>query len=429
MRKFSDKFNKYLGSDDKTLSRMADDMGPFRGIMGYRKQYVPTGEIIADVQNCNTVTNLSKSTVIRLLGLGTTPWNSVALNPYELGIARMRFGNNTRTVPEAERKYLYYDIEENSRFDVATLSGVGVGGDISKATYGSGFSFDGIPASVTKRNIQASDGFIKLEASGSTGAQHQYKTFAVFAGARPPAHYSLKIEFMSGGAIKETVFFNSAHNWLGTGLKVMNIPYVRAASGSPATKIVTKSGNSPITYRGADSSVLNWDIDPYATPPGATMLFYDYTDGNKGTWKLLIDEYNSAAYETIKISWVPGKHNVINNIIPRLGVNKGVGANMADRYTAANGDSYSVVSTREYRDCDIDFIDDYSVTFAINMTANDGNGNASSEQNQMLNYTQGYLFNGRDEMFSCVQLSGDKAFEKNSKFAYYITWQILAPIN
>lgn len=178
-------------------------------------------------------------------------------------------------------------------------------------------------------------------------------------------------------------------------------------------------------FRG--DAALEWNIDPYATSrPGATMLYYDAQDS---TWKILVDEHNAASYETMRVSFMRGKHNVINNVVPKVGVNKGFGTSVADRYSSTSGDAYNVVATREYRDCDTDFIDDFSVMFAINMTASDGNGNASAEQNQSLLYTQGYLFNGRGEMFANIQLSPDNAFEKNSKFAYYITWQLLAPIN
>ena len=108
------------------------------------------------------------------------------------------------------------------------------------------------------------------------------------------------------------------------------------------------------------------------------------------------------------------------------GYNDGEGTSELDRYQG-NTDWYPIVGTLEYRDADDDFIDDYSVTFSVNMTGPYGNGDTDVNLNEYIRYTEAFLYNGLDEMFSVVSLPNP--FDKNEASAYYISWTILSPIN
>jgi hypothetical protein len=155
-------------------------------------------------------------------------------------------------------------------------------------------------------------------------------------------------------------------------------------------------------------------------------LFYDYTTNNTG-WKLKVDEVTTTTgrFDKIVMYYEIGGKNVVNSIIPKEGYNAGVGTTLLERFQGYS-DFYNTLSDIEYKDASADFIDDYSCTFNVNMTGQYGNGQASSALNEYINYSEAFLFNGLDEMFSIVYLPS--SFAKNDTSAFLISWTILAPI-
>jgi hypothetical protein len=59
------------------------------------------------------------------------------------------------------------------------------------------------------------------------------------------------------------------------------------------------------------------------------------------------------------------------------------------------------------------------------MSSNCGNGETTALDN--IQYTEAFLFDAVDNMFSIVYLPS--SFDKNSESAFLISWTILAPIS
>jgi hypothetical protein len=125
--------------------------------------------------------------------------------------------------------------------------------------------------------------------------------------------------------------------------------------------------------------------------------------------------------------------------VPRTGVNSGSPSN---RFTSE--DYYSMVSS-VYDSSPTDFIDDYSVIFSSIMNVDQGNGQAGN--NLPVIYTEAYLFNDLDDLFSSItyplfpigvdneynssnitDLNASRAFIKTSNDAYLFQWTIKALI-
>ncbi len=399
-------------------AKLADDLDKMRGVVTIQPYNPQTGELFDKVVLKNTLVNQSKTNLIRLISQGQSPWTGV-INPANLKIGKMRFGNSTGYQPN---KLYYYKITEASTricTPLATTDGrLYAGGKANAATCPFGNNI----TPVTIQNISA---------TAFVAGPNATKIFTIRSGSLPPSHGTFKVQLVdttqNPEIIRETIYFDSV-----TPLVNPVYPYTRKSSGNYPTRLVCNRINNinqpvctPAAGRGDTTGAI--DINP-ASPGINTKLFYDYTLSSAG-WKLLLEEIATPpSWNTLRVTYEVGKFNIINSIVPKTGYNEGQGLDVTSRYipSGGGGDFYSVLSNIEYRDCDSDFIDDYSVTFSINMSGDYGNGATISTD--YIKYTEAFLFNNDDEIFSSIYLD-DKFFQKNSSLAYYISWTILAPID
>lgn len=405
-------------------TKLADDMGPLVGKISVTRYDPITGQKFETTNQKNMLVNQSKSTLIRLISQGQSLWLGTIV-PADYAITRMRFGNN-RSNPAPSRLY-YYDINELSSRRSTPVAQIG------SKQFAGGLS--------TQATIEPVGTISKQVTTHTTGVGGTYKyeipycmdANVVSGRANPPSHGTLVVNIYNGALLIETLYFGS---------ETLDSDYVytRSSNGIAPTKITTYGSYDAVTMPAARTSdglgnMINTNITLVNTN---TRLIYDYTTGSSG-WKLLLDLVTPASptFTHILVVYEMGKYNVINSIVPVTGYNadivtqnNNVWANMmaaAPNRFQLNNDYYTIMGSPEYRDCGEDFIDDFSVTFGVNMTGQYGNGNTDATNNEFIKYKEAFLFNRKDEMFSAVYL--DNSFDKNSDSAYYISWTILAPVN
>jgi len=391
-------------------SMLVEDMGPLKGFVQWHQIDEKTGRILKSSGKQNALVNQSKTNLIRLISQGTSPWAG-ALSPAQLRISKMRFGNaNTFSTPS---KFYYYNLGETSTRANIPYNSFAPGGNRDDADG----QYPGAATTFFERlNSLGTNGYTL-----GTGGE---KIYTIHSVNRPPSQGTFKIEFLKESVLVETLYFGNASG------ETFTYPYTRKPDGNPPTKIISESANESSKVCTPSHSVRP-DADfviTYSSPETNSRLYYDYANT---AWKYVSYENASAEplYTTIKFTYDIGKHNVINSIIPRNGYNAGVGVTANTRFVNTTfGDFYPIsTSSVEYRDCADDFIDDYSATFSVVMSGQYGNGNIIGVEK--LTYTEAFLFNELDEMFSAVYLDSSHRFEKNSLTAFYISWTILAPIN
>lgn len=413
--------------------KLADDVGNLKGVFSYTPYDPITGQRFDKVTINNLLVNTSKSNIIRLISQGQSPWIG-QIDPAELKISRMRFGNNNiiaTNYPFPNKLHYYDPLEISSR----------VSTPLPQAGEGAALRFAG---GLSTQDYVGADGLgTSRYASSNTNpavyspALNGCKKWPVTSitqdvigqtkSANPPSHGTLQVKFYNSNVLIETLQFGV---FPGTDSTV----YTKRADGIPPVKIISESAN---VYISTPETRQHIDGKYVATPNSTqtnTRLIYDYTVGSRG-WKLVLDEVASpAAYDRIDFTFEIGKHNIINSIVPRLGYNQELPlANYATMTAATanrfqgNQDWYPVLSAPEYRDAEADYIDDFSVTFGVNMSGQYGNGDATQLSGTYIRYKEAFLFNGRDDLFSAVYLP--TAMDKNNGQAFYISWTILAPIS
>jgi|GEM_PF-4903142 len=412
---FNKIWNKHLRKGTNP-SKLADDLGQLRGEFKWMQYDPVTQAIIRESQKQNTLVNQSKTNLIRLISQSQSPWIG-AIDPTDLRIQRMRFGNDSGQ--GTPTRYNYYKITEPSTRPNEPIDSIFAGGKSGAASIsGYGETTDTFDNADTTGYTEGPDG-----SQGFPTKIYNFKTIGSFGEeyVHPPSHDTLIVEFYIGGVsgtLVETLEFSD-----GAGGEV----YTRSREGIAPKYITTEVGQQAVctpTGRTPGDKVEITDVNRDAC---GTRLYYDYTTGSEG-WKFKLEEVaeSPARFDTIKMTYEIGKYNVINSIVPKTGYNSGSGFSESERYQGYI-DWYSIISGSEYRDAEDDFIDDYSVTFSINMTGPYGNGQTSSASNEFIKYTEAFLFNGLDEMFSAVRLVDN--FDKNDTSAFYISWTILAPLN
>lgn len=400
---------------EKDFGKLVDDLGAFRGLFSYKKYDPLTGKILMESEKINTLTNQSKSNLIRLISQGVSPWRG-EIDPSLYKIQRMRFGNAAQYTSPIRLNY--YKLDEISTRSNIPLKQPGAlvtsfaGGKKSQTT---------IPGA-----SKTTDVILDAYESNWTPGPNTTKVYEIATLAdseetyiNPPSHSTLVVKLYKENTLVEQLYF---------GGDIEDEPvYTRANAGVPPVRIV--SVGDPIVTPNEGGSGRDLTIDETNADECGTRLFYDYTTGATG-WKLRIEEIDpelpEAPYDEIRIEYEIGKYNVINSVVPKLGYNDGSGLTELNRYQG-NSDWYPVIGALEYRDGDDDFIDDFSVTFSVNMTGPQGNGDTNVNLSEYIRYTEAFLFNGLDDMFSIVYLP--TPFDKNSGSAFYISWTILAPIN
>lgn len=406
--------------------KLADDMGPMRGIV-HIKEYDPaTGLIIKDHGQHNSLVNQSKSNLIRLISQGQSPWLG-AIDPTQLKISKMRFGNNNPT--DDLSPLLYYDISEPTYRGNIPIDPGGTGPHYPGGNSGQ----DAITYeanSLVSNKIDSSNGQLigtNIYAFNILGANNELLT------TNPPAHDTLCVTLYVGsapGTVRERIWFYDP-----TGSAEF-MTYPRAAlkpykvetysAGNVESDAIVATGGASWASRVPNPDPLLADWYQFFFLPATTSSTYLYYDYVTSCWRLQLENLASRTYTYVQFDYKRGTKNVINSIVPRLGNNKGLGTTLTSRYTNSSaGDYYPILSSLEYRDCDTSFIDDYSVTFSVNMSGQYGNGDIT-DPTHFIQYTEAFLFNERDDMFSALFLT--TPFAKNAQSAFYISWTILAPL-
>ena len=405
MNLFRKIWNKNFLKGKEPLDKFSEDIGGLHGYFSYIKY--ENGVKIDSFTQHNEITNLSKSTVIRLLAQGTSSWRGT-IDPTQYKISRIRFGNapytNNNFNYNADLPLHYYDLNESvfrpnltsssefspagGRYTIGTV-GVPVGSigqissdslssvtkTIARSTYGSTWDVDRtIPIAITSNNFPN----------------------VVFDVDRPPSHKTLLIEFLD---VSNNVLASLNFNTI----------YSRDPNGANP---VVNAGNNYLS-----SNSLNHKI--YYVYPTATET--------KGYWIMQFTLGNGPISNivNIRISFKVGQYNIINSIVPKTGYNFGSGT-ASERFPLSSGiDYYSTISPVYNNSITGSFIDDYSATFSITMSQNEGNGSSGLK----VNYTEAFLFNSRDDLFSIIRfpypsLTTPKGFEKNSTLSYLISWTI-----
>ena len=391
--------------------KLADDLGKFRGEVRWERRDAGTGVVLERSQAQNTLVNLSKTDVIRLISQGQSPWIG-AIEPATLKIQRMRFGNHNSGTAS---KLCYYRLDEPS-----------VRPNIPDPAYG--YAGGGSATSITPDPLAAiTDTKFNTVGEYAPGPSST-KIITVRVDTMPPSHGTFKVMLYKsapggGYVLVETLHFGTDLGGLDT--------YTRKSGGLLPTLIHTETGQTPVSTPITRNASGDYYPRDYAIPETLTAFFYDYTAGSTG-WKLRLEELapTEMRWNKVTFTWSKGTYNVINSIVPRNGYNNGRGQTALDRFiNMTSGDYYPITQAVEYRDADDDYVDDFAVTFAVNMTGQYGNGvtNSSALPAQLIKYTEAFLFDGNDSMFSMVKLQ--TPFVKNDSYSYYIAWTILAPIN
>lgn len=397
--------------------KLADDLDPklLKGSFQITEYDPMTGRVLGVSKKHNTLVNQSKTNLIRLISQGQSPWLGT-IDPTQLKISKMRFGNNDPGTASPS-KLLYYKITEPSSRTNIPLNDLYAGG--SAETH-----FDANPDSEVSVDVD------NVSGNWVAGATTDIRIFTVrteLSGAlgpaltdNPPSHGTFKIELYKTGALVETIYFYDPAEVTPTiYIRGLKNPFRVASIGSTSAAWVMFPSS-----RTLDGGVYIKDI--VEGDNSLTYLYYDYSTSE---WKFqlqAIDAASHAKYDKVRFIYERGKYNVVNSIVPRDSYNVGSGVTFATRFPYVTaGDYYPILSSLEYRDGDTDFVDDYSVTFAINMSSQYGNG-VNTNPLEYITYKEAYLFNELDEMFSGLFLT--TSFDKNALKAYYISWTIISPL-
>jgi len=411
MNLFKKIFNKHLAT--AAPEKLADDLGPLRGVFSYHGYDHKNNLWLPESKKQNTLTNQSKSVIIRLISQQQSFWGNHT-DPSLNKIMYMRFGNNDQGA-SAISKYNYYDLSEPSARESTPTNQPNntytyPGG--RQMTKGPNVKIQKDPASQVVKFVNKTDAV----------QQGQLTIFTIKddINLRPPAQNTLRVDLMKDSAILETLHFSNPDP---------NNPtrYTRTKSGIKPNRMIASSidtfvSTPLITGTPSVTRIMTSNSDT------RTLLFYDY---NSKSWKIMVDELPNIVpafrYNRIKVTYETGTMNVVNSIIPKYEYNVGTGNSNMLRFRG-NEDFYTVLNNVEYRDADGEFIDDYSASFSINMGRNEGNGNlgASGSTNDNIAYREAFLFTGKNEMFSAIYLAN--SMNKNPDVSYYVSWTILAPL-
>lgn len=389
---------------ESDLHKFEEDMGNFLvGEFSWKRIDPLTKKIIEEGGKQNQLTEISKSTVIRLISQAISPHVGQVV-PENLKISRMRFGN----APFADHntsddlKLAYYDLDEKVFRDNATTPPGGApfycgagGGNVAIASEA--------PASASKIIPVASFGVswavgqtIEINITDPVDSVFQY----VIEG-RPPSHKTFSVQFRNASnVVLEELLFNTV--------------YSRDSAGNAGTQSVVPA-------------------DPISVP-ASTVLVWNQAQQK---WKLRITLTSNvtnllASTDNVRIQFKVGKFNIANSVVPRTGSNAGTG-NSSTRFTSL--DYYDVLgSATQYTDAPLGgAIDDYQVTFSCIMNGSEGNGIMGNTYKVV--YTEAFLMTADDSVFSIVRFdapppygAGTTGWAKDSASAFLLSWGIKAAI-
>ena len=446
----------FVKGTDK-LDKFSDDVGGLRGYFSWKK-LDKNNNIIQESGIHNDITNLSKSTVIRLLAQGTPKFRTQVIDPARYKISRMRFGNasyknNTgynfggvkNEDMEFAKKLYYYDSTENV-YRPNENNGIGknnitnfksAGGKISTA-----FSSDS--ASIIKKEFYTAEAYKDNDLTQNNYLYPSDKFGSINIGSVniPIDKSSIYFSYLNIYS-NEARLYPPAHNTLKITLRFFNL-----ANSTNYAEVFTSSDVDKIIYnRSLTGNIFTSSSPSNFIQNNQIVLIYD---SNLQLWKIKFDLSSSYLDQNftnntatilgrITIEYNIGKYNIINSIVPKTGANSGSSTN---RFTS---DDYYAMVNAVYDSSPTDFIDDYSVIFSSIMNVDQGNGQAGNSL--PIIYTEAYLFNDLDDLFSSItyplfplgvdneynssnitDANASRAFIKTANDAYLFQWTIKALI-
>lgn len=405
MNLFQKIWNKNFLSGKVQPEKLSEDLGGLKGTFSFIK--FKNGRKINSYSFNNALTDISKSTIIRLLAQGTSPWKGV-IAPANYKISKMRFGNaEYSNEKNADLTLHYYKPAEISSRGNSTDNSVGYPYSPAGGRYlsSSTETYKGPIIADSQSNPLVSfatsifsnwglDANITVEFNSTNFSAITDKTV-------PPSHRSVYVQLFTAASPNTPV----------ATLQFANI-YTRAPGGSASTSIV--NGNQ--LYFNASTA--------------SHFIFYDFSTNS---WKLTFKLGTSLSINNVtsfKIGFSIGKYNIINSIVPPSGYNTGSGS-AAERFPLSSGIDYYNITTPTYgNSAGNSSIDDYSATFSVTMGETQGNGVVGT--GAPVAYTEAFLFNTLDDLISIVRfpyptaIDGKLGFEKTSEVAYLISWTIRA---
>lgn len=426
MNLFEKIWMKNFKAGKEKLEKLSDDVGGLKGIFSW-KRFDKDGKFINEHVENNSITNISKSSVIRLLAQNVPSYRTTMV-PAQYALSRMRFGNDVFLNHNSsdDKTFAYYDPNEISSRDNAT---VWTGATANPYSSAGGRANQG----------QTNGGAIQAE-SGSTvfRAFNVATTFGTNWGAdklflitltnavnfpnlvnlRPPSHKTFKIHFYTAAPNQSNP---TANRFLTINY---NAVYSRDPVGNAATSVTfqTPPGPAPGTWVNISESNIVWEA--------ANNIWIVKFKTGTGTGGV-----NFSTITHIVVEFEIGKYNIINSIVPKTGFNSGSGG-LSTRFPG--GIDYYTINTSQtsYSNSPIGYaIDDYAATFTVVMNTTEGNGVSGDDRPVV--YTEAFLFNGLDDLFSIIRFQAPtgyapagetpgNGFIKNSQSAYLLSWSIKA---
>lgn len=390
---------------EKELYRFQEDIGPLIGRFSWKQLDAKTGKLLAECEGKNQITELSKSTVIRLISQGVSPYLG-QITPSNLKISKMRFGNapfaDHNTTDELKLAY-YDDAEKVYRDNATTPPGsspfyCGAGGRSSAIASEAAANVNKTIAIASFGGSWAVGQTIEINITDPSDPAFQY-----LINERPPSHKTFKIQFKDGSnVIKQEIQWNGI--------------YSRTSAGNLGSETVVAS--------------------PPIADVTATKLIWN---PSQKKWKLLIALTSNLTNQlgtivNMVVSFKIGNTNIINSVVPKTGQNAGSGT-QTTRFTSA--DYYDILSgSTQYTDSPGgSFIDDYSVTFSTIQNGSEGNGTMGNTYPVV--YTEAALMSADDTVFSIIRFepnppygagSSTPSWAKDSTSAFLLSWSISAAL-
>lgn len=454
-------WNKNFTKASEKLDHFSDDIGGLRGFFSWKK-FDAKNNLLAESNQHNDITNLSKSTVIRLLAQGMPKYRNQIIDPTKYKISRMRFGNASY---KDNIGYNYGGVKDEDMEFVKKLYYYNNSENVYRPNENDGLGRNNIPnfksAGGKTSNVFASDSnsiikkefYVSETFKDTTKLEDNYLYPADKFGSLSVGNVSIPID-------KNSIYFSYLNTYSGEArlyppshntLKVFLTFFDLSNNTNYKVSFISSEIEKKIYNRSLSGNIFLSDLSVtdgrnYIKDNQLSLVY----DNNLQLWKInfsLNENYylqnftnNSAKIlGRIGIEYNIGKYNIINSIVPTVGVNNGSTFN---RF--ASQDYYSLVSS-VYDSSPTDFVDDYSVIFSSIMNVDQGNGQAGS--NSPVIYTEAYLFNELDDLFSSityplfpigvdneynssntVDMNASRAFIKTSSDAYLFQWTIKALI-
>jgi hypothetical protein len=469
MNLFKKLWLKNLKKGTAPISHFVEDIGPLKGRLSWTK-FNNVGKIVDQQTRTNAITINGRSAIVRLLAQSASQKVGV-IDPTDYKITKMRFGNalpvptsiggvsygpdgiGGLTNASGDLQLHYYDIAEatsrtNSQpfqptgatgFENGSIMGPGgstqvsFGEDTNSApgayilgeTLKNPIIYTVTPGTIINTGTFKPGQIIEtLTLSGNS----DYPELLLGNSTKPspsPSHRTLQVSlYNSTGGLIQKVSFTGFYN--------------KSIDGNPVTLLE----HGPL-YNEGETDPMRSEALSIASV-GGTRIYYDTNDRK---WKLqlvtraLVGGTSDAFFfghqvARYEVAYKVGFYNVKNSIVPVTGYNTGVGKTLQERFLG-NQDYYSI-SQSVYADSISGApIDDYSVAFSVIMGASQGNGKSTDTDdispltNRFVYYTEAFLFNERDDLFSIIRLNlpttgaaDPKGFVKDPNSSFLLTWQI-----